>query len=145
MRPRGQNCNCKDREACNLDPHLTYGWLLFSLLVACIQIFSSTITTVDAQDEAVKSCQRDFIYGLLSSSLQIPIQRTTTLPRCNNKSIHFLEFLNPVSADKILSGQPETSAISCGTTKAVFRVGDPAAILIMPSTTPLQKGASRTH
>lgn len=80
------------------------------------------------QDEAVKNSHRSFIHELFESSFQVPINEITTLPRCHNNFVHFVNFSTPVTVDRSLSDQPGTSVIVKGTTKAVVRVGNPAGM-----------------
>ncbi|KAH0367049.1 hypothetical protein KCU65_g4918, partial [Aureobasidium melanogenum] len=80
------------------------------------------------KDDAVKSHHRSFVHELFDSRFRLPIHNITTLSRCNNNFIHFVDFSTPVIAERSLSDQPGTSAVQSGTTKAVFRVGNPAAM-----------------
>lgn len=82
----------------------------------------------EAQNEATKDCHRAFIQNLFDSVFKLPIQMIQTLPRCNNNFVHFVEFSTPLSSDTSLSVWPGTNAIPKGTSKAVFRVGNPAAM-----------------
>jgi len=78
--------------------------------------------------DATKALQRDFIQDLLESELSVPVKEITTLPRCNNNFIHFVTFPSAVDSDKVISDKPGTNAIPSGTTKAVFRIGNPASM-----------------
>ncbi|KAK6005930.1 hypothetical protein QM012_007572 [Aureobasidium pullulans] len=86
------------------------------------------MSAIDNEDQAGKDRQRTFIHELFDSVFHLPIQNITTLPRCNNNFVHFVEFSTHMEADTTLSDKPGTSAISTGTSKAVFRVGNPAAM-----------------
>lgn len=76
--------------------------------------------------DAMKAEQRTFVQALFSS-FNISIEDITTLPRCNNNFIHFVTFAPVLSNSITMSTLPGTSTIASGTTKAVFRVGNPAA------------------
>ncbi|CAD0085073.1 unnamed protein product [Aureobasidium mustum] len=86
------------------------------------------MSACEAQDEATKDCHRAFIQNLFDSVFKLPIQTIQTLPRCNNNFVHFVKFSTPLSSDTSLSVWPGTNAIPKGTSKAVFRVGNPAAM-----------------
>lgn len=83
----------------------------------------------DAEAEAVKAVHRKFIRQLFETELNgIKIEDIDTLPRCNNNYIHIISFENPLVADVHLSNGPGTNPISSGSTKAVFRIGNPEAM-----------------
>ncbi|KAI5237519.1 hypothetical protein E4T43_07987 [Aureobasidium subglaciale] len=86
------------------------------------------MSAADHKNDTIKSVHRDFIARLFDTVLGVTLTDVTTLPRCNNNFVHFVTFALPGESDTVISTKPGTSAILRGTTKAVFRVGNPAAM-----------------
>lgn len=86
------------------------------------------MSAISRADEAMMANHHSYIKMLFDSVFKIPIKHVTSLPRCNNNFVHFVKFSTPVTEDTSVSKKPGTNNISRGTTKAVFRVGNPAAM-----------------
>jgi hypothetical protein len=78
--------------------------------------------------DAIKALHCEFIQKLFESDLGIPVKEITTLPRCNNNFVHFVTFPSSLASDVAISSKPGTSPISAGTTKVVFRIGNPVSM-----------------
>jgi len=86
------------------------------------------MSSTASETDAVKALQREFIQKLFEVDFGVPVKEVTTLPRCNNNFIHFVTFSSPFASDMTVSSNPGTNRIPAGTTKAVFRVGNPAGM-----------------
>ncbi|KAI5198643.1 hypothetical protein E4T39_06729 [Aureobasidium subglaciale] len=86
------------------------------------------MSAADPKNDAIKALHRDFITKLFETDLGVSVKDVTTLLRCNNNFIHFVTLASSVDSDVVVSTKPGTSAISLDTNKAVFRVGNPAAM-----------------
>ncbi|KEQ92097.1 hypothetical protein AUEXF2481DRAFT_43499 [Aureobasidium subglaciale EXF-2481] len=86
------------------------------------------MSAADLKNYTTKTVHRDFIAKLFDTDLRVPLKDVITLPRCNNNFVHFVTFALPGDAKTVIPTKPGTSVIPRGTTKAVFRVGNPAAM-----------------
>jgi hypothetical protein len=80
----------------------------------------------DPETDAIKAEHREFISQLFYTEIQgVRIKDIETLSRCNNNYIHIMTFESTLVSDLDVSTSPGTVAIPSGTTKAVFRIGNP--------------------
>lgn len=86
------------------------------------------MSSIAPDTDAIKALHREFIQKLFESDLSVPVKEIATLPRCNNNFIHFVTFPSPFTSDMAISSEPGTNPIPSGTTKAVFRIGNPASM-----------------
>ncbi|KAI4851464.1 hypothetical protein E4T44_02115 [Aureobasidium sp. EXF-8845] len=81
---------------------------------------------VDSRSDTIKASHRGFIQELFNTEFRaIKIKTINTLPRCNNNYIHIIDFEIAIETDTALSKSPGTDPIAFGSTKAVFRIGNP--------------------
>jgi hypothetical protein len=81
---------------------------------------------VDSKSEIIKASHRGFIQELFDTEFRgIKIKTINTLPRCNNNYIHIIDFESALESNLDLSKSPGTHPITFGSTKAVFRIGNP--------------------
>lgn len=86
------------------------------------------MSSLASDTDAIKILHYEFIQTLFESDFGVSVKEIITLPRCNNNFIHFVTFSSPSASDMAVSSQPGTSSIPSGTAKAVFRIGNPAAM-----------------
>jgi hypothetical protein len=81
---------------------------------------------VDSKSDTIKASHRNFIQALFDTEFRgIKIKTINTLPRCNNNYIHIIDFEFAIESNLFLSKSPGTDPIAFGSTKAVFRIGNP--------------------
>jgi hypothetical protein len=79
-----------------------------------------------SETDTIKASHRDFIQKLFDTEIRgIKIRTINTLPRCNNNYIHIIDFELAIEFNLNLSKNPGTEPIAFGSTKAVFRIGNP--------------------
>jgi hypothetical protein len=84
------------------------------------------MAAADLETDKVKAGHREFIKHLFDNEIHgVKIKDIDTLPRCNNNYIHIITFESPVVSDVNFSDKPGTGPIASGSTKAVFRIGNP--------------------